>query len=267
MALIDKTKQIRRVKHLPQVGVVALGQKVPVQGKEGVERPSSTGFFVFKTQDGIWQQALMTCYGDKPTRLFIAVPETNMGDYVHNVYQLRKGTQIFAETDNRDIWKIEDGAYVQSDRRKVAAAGGIEKAKTMLAEKHPGAEWKEMLMFQFFILPTRWVEDENRFEMPYATQVMTMGVFRMYTHGKQSIDNILSTLGMPSMSSYFAMDYTMKKTQKGAFPVITLQPVIIGNMGQNLLVPEGQPSNVPQLTTGVDDMDDDETQDVEYHEE
>lgn len=243
---------MRRVKYLPQVGVVALGKKVPVQGKPDQERPSSTGYFVFKTTDSIWQGALLECYGLEPIRLFIAVPDTNLGDYVHNVYQLRKGTQIFAETDNETMWKIEDGKYTASDPAKIKQVGGIEVAKKMLADTYPGSEWKEALMFQFFILPTKWDQDANRFEMPYATQVMTMGVFRMYTHGKQSIDNILSTLQMERMSNYFAMDYTMKKTAKGVFPVVTLTPVIIGNMGSALLIPEGTAApQAPQLQAGT----------------
>ena len=236
MALINKSNQIRRVRYLPTVGSVSLGTKV--KNKEGKEHPQSAGHFVFKTKDDIWQQVIMECYGDKPTRLFITIPASEMSDYVHNVYQLRRNNEILAETDDENLWKISNGQYVKSDDVNIEKVGGIQNAKALMAEKS-GGEWKEALMFQFFILPTKWIPDENRFEMPFQNTVLPLGVFRLYTHGKESIDNILSTLGMDRISGYFALDYDMKKTKKGIFPVLRLTPVIAGNMGSNLLLNTG----------------------------
>ncbi len=227
---------------MPKLGTISLGIKD--ESRNGA--PRSTGYFVIKTEDPIWKKVIADCYGETPTRLFISVPSQNLDDTVHNVLQLRNRDKIKAETDNVNLWKLTDGKYEMSDPADIRKVGGIEKAKQMMVEHHEGYEWKEALMFQFLIVPTKWDEENNIFEMPYRDTVMTIGAFRLYTHGKETMDNILSTLEMMRMSSFFALDYTMKSSEGKNYPVIRLTPVIMGSFGASMITSGDAAQNLPE---------------------
>jgi len=224
---------------MPIIGTVSLGEKV--ENQNGKTFPKSAGHFVIKTTDPFWQGAILDVYGDRPQRLYVA-PVGRLNESISHSLELRLNGKLVGMSDNVHLWKKPNASDKLEfcDAANVHEAGGIEKAKQMLSDFYK-AEWKERIMFQFFLLPLKVDEGDGSLYNGYENTTMPMGAFRLHSGGQETMQGILSALEK-EWSRVYAMDYAMKTSPKGIYPVISLLPLVnmsamskLSSGAQNLL--------------------------------